>query len=1024
MHHRATSLTWEIGSTKKTKKENRRSSSTSLVPASPSSSSSSSAPSASSAAASSPPSSSSSPAFTGSLQTNSGGSGSGNSGGANSLVGSSAGNGTAGGEKRKKKGVLSHFRLPTFAKQTVESNKYKNWATSFHSLVNRDVMPRFESLCTQLAAPEKKQSVISQMSSLLENLSESLSYVYDTDKTHEYEPVVNQCLFQLWAQLLTAMQLLPCDDIPLTFLSTLAVILVRPELVHFPIPKQQSAAQCKVSLDFVLSIRYRKLMYSTLQWLLSTIHWSPTPVPVQKNSPELPIVSTSLPITIPSQVSPQSSEPSQLSVTPSPSLSQLSQLPSPTPQESSNSQPIWPSKSQILTSKGPTSSEQIRPLISSCRAQTRHAPPQYPLPSPPVKCAQDMEPSDPPQTAPTEAISQNLSKEPQPDTLSQHNEIAQAHSNPSHNTQIVRHKSVPSLGSATTPDQPFSGSPPLPSSSPPVPPPIPELFSENNSVEESKNPLNTMDKVLTQGGMQPQHSDDECEFEEAESEGEDELDILLASLKKLSASIPATDIAPQRTSTNIELSSTPISTLSLYQPPQTGLSQVSHIVETTVEENKPSSAEHIPSGRTPTASNELNAAPESNTTSLSTLGGSSSNSSESEPKDAPQTMESQLDPPNMYWRSASRILAILFFRIPCFRRVLSNSLPTLPEIYIDTNIDLDKLDIQQSLFPCFFQWDPFHSLLEHVMPDSEDISFIEVQKTKWIEIFKNSFLVFFKELLLHAKFLVASREFEWCMMPSFHSLVQAFLSSYTNQKPGDSVYLVEIEDLLLSVDPERVVNALIRLFYAKTCALDIMPVLDTLTFMDRWFTCLTRHKQILGSEFDTKFMCQGFEVIIDVDHHSLLVRVLNLLYKHADLFFFESRLFLFLEFLLNRWFLFFFLHWSNLVRSGFYQVLLLQRSRKISKSSHLSDPSFDMDAINRQINTQIEAYLGLVMQTENEPINTHQGQPNGRTNPPIKPSRHDVYVPVAKREWAQHVERFEEFLQQSPNCKPPIVDFL
>ncbi|KAH3742745.1 hypothetical protein Pelo_15864 [Pelomyxa schiedti] len=832
-------------------------------------------------------------------------------------------------ERKKRRGVFRHFRLPTFSKQSSEATKYKTWAISLHALVTNEIIPKFESQCLKLSDPDKAQAAISQLTTQLEKLSGSLNFVYSLEKPPEYEPVVDQCLFQMWAQILRAMQSLPGADTPLIFFSTLATILTRPELVHFPLPKRSS--QSELPLDLVLSIRYRKLLYATLQLLMITINHSTTAVPVEKRElPRLPsdnsdlpwepdiaipLSHVSFPLAIQSPRQPiQSSTQAYSPCAPQPSVLSNMHLSPPSPESE-------PPDAFLIENSCAT---------PSCRESLSHVPPSHPLPLPPSNRASQ------------QALVQT--------------------------TMIHCNSEVDESRK----------SPPL-QSSPDSPPPMIFQLEDNGTLSKDSLDSITTSRTAPCSPEREQYSSSDSEFD---SEREDELDVILASLKNIDISIPKAD-------TTTSFAGLPFGS------------------------THPGLESHV----------------ESSTSSQDSKYNSHGTTT---PKES-VAITFQLNLPTMYWRALSRLLAILFFRIPCFRKLLSCSLPTVPSGALDP---IEPVCNKLSPFPSFSQWDAFHAYLDQMMPDLEAKIVLEIERP-WLEVMKNHFLVFFKELLVYVKLLVGNRDFEWYSIPAFHSLLQAYLFAYTNPKPCDNIYFVEIEDLLLGVAPEKVLNGMISIFYAKTCASDTVAVLDTFTFLDRWLSCISQHKQVLGRDFDMPFMCKGFEVIIDIDHHTLLVRVLNFLYTHADLFLFESRMFLFLEFLLNRWFLFFFLHWSHLVRSAFYQVLLLQRSRKrVSSSSRYADPTLnEIDQMNRKINTQIEVYLNLVVQPDPVPPPSSPGPPpptkavtstisHNNNNTRLQPGHHEVYVPLAQIEWSQHVERFAEFLQQDPSSHPPIVDFL
>jgi hypothetical protein len=68
----------------------------------------------------------------------------------------------------------------------------------------------------------------------------------------------------------------------------------------------------------------------------------------------------------------------------------------------------------------------------------------------------------------------------------------------------------------------------------------------------------------------------------------------------------------------------------------------------------------------------------------------------------------------------------------------------------------------------------------------------------------------------------------------------------------------------------------------------------------------------------------GLDLILSTDHHQLTAKVLSLTYHYAHLFIGAQRKVLFGDFFIKKHFFSLFLHWDDIVRNYFQQLLIFK----------------------------------------------------------------------------------------------------
>jgi hypothetical protein len=88
-------------------------------------------------------------------------------------------------------------------------------------------------------------------------------------------------------------------------------------------------------------------------------------------------------------------------------------------------------------------------------------------------------------------------------------------------------------------------------------------------------------------------------------------------------------------------------------------------------------------------------------------------------------------------------------------------------------------------------------------------------------------------------------------------------------------------------------------------------LLDTLSIIEGWFNEMIRIGAVLPSTFDIEFFCRGLGILLNSDHHQVVIRVLQVVYAHADLVDDPFRFVLFGDLLIKQYFFTLFLHWDK-----------------------------------------------------------------------------------------------------------------
>jgi hypothetical protein len=263
-------------------------------------------------------------------------------------------------------------------------------------------------------------------------------------------------------------------------------------------------------------------------------------------------------------------------------------------------------------------------------------------------------------------------------------------------------------------------------------------------------------------------------------------------------------------------------------------------------------------------------------------------------------------------------------------------------------------------------------------------------------------------------------EFRFSLVEGYQQLLQAFLFNL-RQYDRPSKLLMDTTKALLACDPS-LINFFVKHVYSRTNLYNMDLVNNLFVKLDLWFNEFDRLQKTLPIDFDAMFFCSGLELLIDLDHHQLTSRILAFIFTNSSLLVGVVRRVILYDFLLKKFFFRLFLHWDDVVRNYFHQ-LLIYRMVRIPRS-HLAEAGFhapeiavlgnstsstsgklraaqlstEEDLLDMKLFTNISAYVRTVEDQLRSP---------DRSDPTFDKAL-EIYAPKALAEYRYYLSRYEE----------------
>ena len=250
-----------------------------------------------------------------------------------------------------------------------------------------------------------------------------------------------------------------------------------------------------------------------------------------------------------------------------------------------------------------------------------------------------------------------------------------------------------------------------------------------------------------------------------------------------------------------------------------------------------------------------------------------------------------------------------------------------------------------------YNWVNFHQTLVEMGPEAHPSPgciaspayFVEQEpRIQWLTWFENGrsiiFVIFFKEWVHHTTHMLSRTNelvgLKWSTIPGYKQMEMALQAIYRPVLAQRmSMPLIDASRPLSRCNPE-LVTWLVKWCFNQTNAHSTDSVNAMFSKLEMWFGELDRNLLRVPLNFDTDYFCQGLDVIINIDHHVILARMLSFLFTYAHLLRGRVRRAIIEEFIVKKHFFTLFLHWDDVVRN-YYQQFLIYKTVRIRKLTHI-----------------------------------------------------------------------------------------
>jgi len=168
--------------------------------------------------------------------------------------------------------------------------------------------------------------------------------------------------------------------------------------------------------------------------------------------------------------------------------------------------------------------------------------------------------------------------------------------------------------------------------------------------------------------------------------------------------------------------------------------------------------------------------------------------------------------------------------------------------------------------------------------------------------------------------IVTKEQVPWPDIPGYTTLIKSFLLDLkTKDVRRYPEAMVQASCSLLRND--KLLNTFVPIIYQKTRIYDSSNVFGVFELINKWFETFTENNKSIPSTFDYSFFFKGLLIVLDGDHALNIAIVLLVIYNNFNLIPSSEKGFI-SDYLLNKSFFKFFMHWSWSVRQVFHHLLL------------------------------------------------------------------------------------------------------
>eukprot|EP01129_Flabellula_baltica_P010589 TRINITY_DN4496_c0_g1_i1.p1 TRINITY_DN4496_c0_g1~~TRINITY_DN4496_c0_g1_i1.p1 ORF type:complete len:588 (+),score=92.20 TRINITY_DN4496_c0_g1_i1:11-1774(+) len=348
--------------------------------------------------------------------------------------------------------------------------------------------------------------------------------------------------------------------------------------------------------------------------------------------------------------------------------------------------------------------------------------------------------------------------------------------------------------------------------------------------------------------------------------------------------------------------------------------------------------------------------------------------------------------------SYAKLLALTFFRLGTVRSNILSTLETIGDVSYDLKdyfphqdipFDEEKLfDVQEDYlidhepvdhydtdsqefmnnYPLMFAWLHFEEYLER-----DNSSKLQSGGDAWLEWFLSKSMIvplFTQEWVNQIQKMTLGSTINWKMIYGYDLLVKHYLNSLLGLKEfGRAITYVTSA---LVVTDTKIFNYYIRTLFSITEAYDFQAVTNCIMKLKPVLNTLKDNNLHLGDTFDASFYALGLGFILGSDYQQVLFQTLEMMYYSSSIFVGQTRRRLYLDFLIRKHFFRLFLHWDDMVRSYFIQLIVntivrISPDKVIIEqvNTHQQYLATMENSIDLEMYSVIEGYIQLVKDSKN-----------------------------------------------------------
>lgn len=268
-----------------------------------------------------------------------------------------------------------------------------------------------------------------------------------------------------------------------------------------------------------------------------------------------------------------------------------------------------------------------------------------------------------------------------------------------------------------------------------------------------------------------------------------------------------------------------------------------------------------------------------------------------------------------------------------------------------TNVPSGEASMHVGARSLLYNWVNFHQTLVEMGPETHPSPgsipspsyFVDQEpRIQWLSWFEGGnsllFILFFKEWINHTTLMLHRTNelvgLNWESIPGYKQMEMAVKANIHPLVASRlSMPLLDATRPLVRANPETL-DWLVKYCFNQTNAHSAESVNAMFSKLEMWFGELDRNMYRIPASFDVDFFLKGLDVVISIDHHVILARLLSFIFSYAHVFRAKIRRAVIEEFFVKQHFFTLFLHWDDAVRN-YYQQFLIYKTVRIRRMAHI-----------------------------------------------------------------------------------------